>query len=190
MSLNSYGEIADSSWKDIARHYPEVQKDIFVIMPNHVHGIIIINGIMVIQDLRRVSPRLTPTRRYPLVVGAGLRPDRQYVTQGLGRVDPPDSICFISRLHTPIHSSCGVPYEFSESARDTEEDMNRCGMPTAVGTSCRGKAVFGIFLQNKKPTLFTPHLHLSLKGREKKESLILAFSPSFDFGQDRQGRRN
>jgi len=55
---------------------------------------------MVIQDLRRVSPRLTPTRRYPLVVGAGLRPDRHYVTQGLGWVSPPDSICFISRLHT------------------------------------------------------------------------------------------
>jgi REP element-mobilizing transposase RayT len=60
MSLNPCGEIADSSWKDIPRHYPEVKNDIFVIMPNHVHGIIII------QDLRRVGLGPTPTKRHPL----------------------------------------------------------------------------------------------------------------------------
>jgi putative transposase len=60
MSLNPCGEIADSSWKDIPRHYPEVNNEVFITMPNHVHGIIII------QDLRRVSPRLTPTKWHPL----------------------------------------------------------------------------------------------------------------------------
>ena len=60
MSLNPYGVIADSCWKDIPRHYPEVQNDTFITMPNHVHGII------VIQDLRRVVPRTTPTKRHPL----------------------------------------------------------------------------------------------------------------------------
>ena len=54
MSLNPYGVIADSSWKDIPRYYPEVRNETFITMPNHVHGII------VIQDLRRVVPRTTP----------------------------------------------------------------------------------------------------------------------------------
>jgi putative transposase len=60
MSLNPCGEIADSSWKDIPLHYPEVKTDTFIIMPNHVHGIIII------QDLRRTGPRPAPTKRHLL----------------------------------------------------------------------------------------------------------------------------
>ena len=44
------GEIAQSCWKEIPEHFPYVQLDSFVVMPNHVHGIIIIDkriGMMV-----------------------------------------------------------------------------------------------------------------------------------------------
>jgi putative transposase len=60
MSLNPCGAMADSVWQDIPQHYPEVKNDIFIIMPNHVHGIIII------QDLRRAGLRPTPTQQHPL----------------------------------------------------------------------------------------------------------------------------
>jgi REP-associated tyrosine transposase len=36
-----------SAWEDLPRHYANVELDAFVVMPNHVHGIVIIraNGI-------------------------------------------------------------------------------------------------------------------------------------------------
>ena len=42
MRLNDAGEIARRCWEDIPDHFPLVELDAFVIMPNHVHGIILI----------------------------------------------------------------------------------------------------------------------------------------------------
>jgi putative transposase len=38
--LNDLGKIVDRCWKNISRHFPEVELDVYVIMPNHLHGII------------------------------------------------------------------------------------------------------------------------------------------------------
>jgi REP element-mobilizing transposase RayT len=43
MKLNARGIIADKCWREIPEHFPNVGLDEFVIMPNHVHGIIILN---------------------------------------------------------------------------------------------------------------------------------------------------
>jgi len=43
--LNEYGEIVKFIWHDLPNHNPHVSLDEFVIMPNHVHGIIILNEI-------------------------------------------------------------------------------------------------------------------------------------------------
>ncbi len=43
MNLNSLGEIAEKYWKEIPLHHDNVELDKFVIMPNHVHGILILN---------------------------------------------------------------------------------------------------------------------------------------------------
>ena len=40
MILNEAGEIARSCWMSIPQHFPNVLLHEFVIMPNHVHGII------------------------------------------------------------------------------------------------------------------------------------------------------
>ena len=42
MKLNATGKIADVCWRAIPEHYPNIRLDEFVIMPNHVHGIIFI----------------------------------------------------------------------------------------------------------------------------------------------------
>jgi len=55
MELNSFGKIADGNiemsqmgkiaercWLEIPNHFPDVRLDEFVIMPDHVHGIIVI----------------------------------------------------------------------------------------------------------------------------------------------------
>jgi len=40
--LNQYGEIVVACWNDLSNHYLSVELDAFVVMPNHVHGIILL----------------------------------------------------------------------------------------------------------------------------------------------------
>ena len=53
MRLSELGEIACYYWDAIPRHFPFVMLGEFVIMPNHVHGIIIIDNP---DDNRLVKP--------------------------------------------------------------------------------------------------------------------------------------
>jgi putative transposase len=43
MRLSAIGETVQRCWDGIPTHFPNVELDAFVVMPNHVHGIIIIN---------------------------------------------------------------------------------------------------------------------------------------------------
>jgi len=43
MRLNKWGTIAQECWQAIPDHFAQVQLDEWVIMPNHIHGIIVIN---------------------------------------------------------------------------------------------------------------------------------------------------
>jgi putative transposase len=40
MILNDAGLIAEKHWHDIPAHFPHIELDEFVIMPNHIHGIL------------------------------------------------------------------------------------------------------------------------------------------------------
>ncbi|MBI4571534.1 MAG: transposase [Chloroflexi bacterium] len=42
--LNEYGEIVRECWHDLPSHYDNVVLDACVVMPNHVHGIIVLAG--------------------------------------------------------------------------------------------------------------------------------------------------
>lgn len=44
MLLSPFGRIADECWRAIPEHFPNVELDAYVIMPNHIHGIIVINN--------------------------------------------------------------------------------------------------------------------------------------------------
>ncbi len=41
-TINNYGKIILGFWKDLNQLYPNVKTDAFVVMPNHVHGIIMV----------------------------------------------------------------------------------------------------------------------------------------------------
>lgn len=43
MKLSNIGKFADQYWQEIPKHFPFVSLDEFIIMPNHVHGIIVID---------------------------------------------------------------------------------------------------------------------------------------------------
>ena len=45
MEKNDYGKIITECWQDLPNHYPNVKIDARVVMPNHVHGIIIIGYV-------------------------------------------------------------------------------------------------------------------------------------------------
>jgi REP element-mobilizing transposase RayT len=40
MRLNAFGRLVDAAWRALPEHYPHVDLDCFVVMPNHFHGIV------------------------------------------------------------------------------------------------------------------------------------------------------
>ena len=45
MQLNDIGELAEKYWLEIPKHFPFIELGNYQVMPNHVHGILIINKI-------------------------------------------------------------------------------------------------------------------------------------------------
>ena len=65
MCLTDIGKIANEFWKEIPKHFPFVILDEFIVMPNHVHGIIeICNKADACRD--EALPRLY-IGKYPLM---------------------------------------------------------------------------------------------------------------------------
>ena len=44
MCLNDAGRMVHLAWNELRKHYPGVEIDAFIAMPNHVHGIVILVG--------------------------------------------------------------------------------------------------------------------------------------------------
>ena len=63
--LNEYGRLVAEAWADLPNHIAGVELDKFVVMPNHVHGIIRLTGIC--------PGPILPAAPAPFV-GAGPRP--------------------------------------------------------------------------------------------------------------------
>lgn len=51
MVLNEVGLIVESNWRNIETQYSNIEIADFVIMPNHLHGILIIDGLKEKQRL-------------------------------------------------------------------------------------------------------------------------------------------
>ncbi|HMC58053.1 MAG TPA: hypothetical protein VKJ01_02560 [Candidatus Solibacter sp.] len=43
MICNSLGKIVEACWNEIPMHYSTAELDAFVVMPNHVHGVIVLS---------------------------------------------------------------------------------------------------------------------------------------------------
>jgi REP element-mobilizing transposase RayT len=63
---NQYGALVAQAWNDLPNHYPHVSLDQFVVMPNHVHGIIVLSDVG--ADLK------SDHRHRDADVGVGLKP--------------------------------------------------------------------------------------------------------------------
>ncbi len=92
MVLNEFGKIADECWRVIPEHFPIVELGAYVIMPNHVHGIIVINdnknGTTMKSSssvgARHASP-LPPRGVKPKSIGAIVGSFKSAVTRRIGR---------------------------------------------------------------------------------------------------------
>jgi len=60
MILNIFGKIIDEYWNKIEILHKNIELDYYVIMPNHIHGIIIINNT--VGDANFASPTMDRTK--------------------------------------------------------------------------------------------------------------------------------
>jgi len=61
MRLNEAGNIAQQCWDDIPVHFPDVDLDEFVVMPNHIHGIVVITGVVGANNYSPIPPPPPPS---------------------------------------------------------------------------------------------------------------------------------
>jgi REP element-mobilizing transposase RayT len=51
MRLNEFGKMTQQCWLEIPNHFPQTQLDEYIIMPDHIHGIIILNDFVGVQNV-------------------------------------------------------------------------------------------------------------------------------------------
>ena len=79
MCLTQIGEIAYECWQNIPEHFPNVQLDQSVIMPNHMHGIIVICSNVPDGDVHRRGVQLNaPTNAAPDDISKPRNPNNPY----------------------------------------------------------------------------------------------------------------
>ena len=77
MELNSYGEVAVACWEEIPSHFEKILLDAFVIMPNHVHGIILTQESQTIIENPGATTEVPPEGHVYPTHAAALRLDKE-----------------------------------------------------------------------------------------------------------------
>jgi REP element-mobilizing transposase RayT len=123
MILSDAGKFADQFWREIPNHFPFAVLDEFVIMPNHVHGIIVIeNG----DNVKTVSCK---DKAMPCLYGHGTGTVSRFQNQGKGSISAIvgsyKSICTktINKTQNKFHFAW-QPRFYDHIIRD-ENDLNR-----------------------------------------------------------------
>ena len=60
MILNEFGIIACNEWKKLPERFPNFELDVFQVMPNHMHGIIVLTGASIGNMSNDVGAGLAP----------------------------------------------------------------------------------------------------------------------------------
>ena len=66
MRLNEAGQIVQATWDNLPKHYPNIELDAWVIMPNHVHGIIVLVDPHNVGAGLKPAPTPAGQKRHPL----------------------------------------------------------------------------------------------------------------------------
>jgi putative transposase len=120
MVLSDIGEIAKKCWEEIPQHFPFVKLGAFVVMPNHVHGIVIIdktendtnvvsNVAVETQYFASLQPPLQNIASPPPPQNIALQSQSQ--TQNIASQPPPQNIALQSQSQTQYFASLQPPLQ-------------------------------------------------------------------------------
>jgi putative transposase len=87
MYLNLYGESASDCWRAIPKHYLDVELDAFVVMPNHVHGILFLH---------------TDSKKFQTVLGRVINAYKGTVTAQIRQKNDSEIVVWQGRYHDHI----------------------------------------------------------------------------------------
>ena len=87
LALNEIGKIMQEAWNEIPQHFPNVVLDAFVVMPNHIHGIIIIDAPIYVSHVRaRHASPLPPWGPKPKSLSAIIGSFKSAVTNRINKM--------------------------------------------------------------------------------------------------------
>ncbi len=92
MCLSSAGRVASQCWHEIPKHFPRVSLDVSVVMPDHVHGIIVVGDSPNNYDSRNnhdvgaqhAAPLHSPARPLSTRPARALSPGRESLRVAAG----------------------------------------------------------------------------------------------------------
>jgi len=70
--LNRFGDIALACWLEIPVHFPHVVSDEYIVMPNHIHGILFIDDPRHPDEIRGMACHAPTQRKFGLPVAGSL----------------------------------------------------------------------------------------------------------------------
>ena len=70
MQLNDFGRIVQTVWNELPNHYSGMECDAFVVIPNHVHGIVVLNDLPVGAGFKPAPTRTGINHRLAEIVRA------------------------------------------------------------------------------------------------------------------------
>ena len=81
VELSMIGKIANKFWFEIPKHFEDVKLDEFIIMPNHIHGIIFVNDVNVgVQNFEPLQKQNRFQQIIPKSIGSIIRAYKSSVT--------------------------------------------------------------------------------------------------------------
>lgn len=118
VKLNRYGEVVQYNWFDLNRRYSYLHLDAFIVMPNHVHGIILLIG-------DRLNPR---------GLGAGLEsPSVETNISGEPAVADPRGVgAGLESLCAGNTNIAGEPAPTVHGDRAKSKSAKCCGLPEII----------------------------------------------------------
>jgi putative transposase len=109
MQINASGKIAAACWEAIPAHFPRVECDAFVVMPNHIHGIVAIVENISGVGAQHAAPIPQPTQGITSnnvasgSIGAVVRSFKSAVTRQINLLDnTPGEIIWQRNYHEHI----------------------------------------------------------------------------------------
>ncbi|MBI5635157.1 MAG: transposase [Nitrospirae bacterium] len=114
MLLNEYGRLVQEHWEAIPEHFDNVETDEFVIMPNHIHGIVSLSnvGAQFIAPFRKATTENQGVINHAPTVGEIFRAFKARCAHAINQ----------------IRNTTGVPLwqrNFYEHIIRSEDELNR-----------------------------------------------------------------